>query len=135
MNPIFMGGILMFFVLFIISRAITNSAVKKLDDQTKLKMFDVFPKRNMYSTIFLLALVVVYFALFQMLPFYRLYLTVGYMAAFLVYLWSKFYLNFRSLKEMGAPSDYVKSFIFGYLIFIAGSMIVVGSSLFVIFGD
>lgn len=113
-------GLMFFFGAFIVNRFIMTNATKKLDDETKLKFFDVFPKRNNYSTIILFAIILLYFGAIQFLPQQITAVTGIYLAVFIVYLVASFILSYRKLKQIGTPTAYIKSFIIGYSIFLLG---------------
>ena len=126
-------GIAVFFAGYILSQKLGLNARAKLDDTTKLKIIDVFAKRNVnYSTI-VFALIVVYFASLYAFPQHNTFLLIVYAAIFLIYMFAKLILNVKKLREIAAPPEYIKSIIMSFGVFIggaiaAGFVIVVGNS-------
>jgi small-conductance mechanosensitive channel len=125
MNTTGMVGIIGFFIAIVANRFIMSAALRRLDDQTKLKLIDIFSRRSTLSNIILLAIVIGCFGALQAHPEWGLKFTFGYLAVFLVYLAVKIFLNYRKLREIGAPSSYINSFFAGYGIFIIGFLAMV----------
>ena len=123
-------GMAVFFSAIVINRIIMTNAIKKLDDQTKLKFFDVFPKRNSFELIVSLVLIFVYFAVWRAMPQFAFYITVIYFAVFVVYTIVSFISNYKKLKEINTPADYIRSFVIGYNIFVVGFLIFAASNLY-----
>lgn len=119
-------GFAIFFAAFISNRFIMTNAMKKLDDATKLKFIDVFPRRNNYSTIVLVTVVLLYFGAIQSYPQYNLAISLCYIGVYLTYSVIKSILDYVKLKQIGAPADYIKSFILACVIFVLGVVIVSG---------
>ena len=49
---------------------------------------------------------------------------MSYLAAFAIYLMVKIFLNYRKLKEIGAPPEYIKSIALSWLSFLGGVAII-----------
>ncbi len=130
MNIEIMIGMAVFFVAIVVNRTIMTNALKKLDNETKLKFFDIFPKRNNFSLIISLLLVFVYFVVTQAMPQYMFSLTTAYFAIFIIYLIVRFVSNFRKLKEINTPAAYIKSFAIGNGIFVFGFLVLAVSVLY-----
>ena len=113
-------GLIILFTAYAINRFVMTEATKKLDDSMKLKIFEVFSKRNNYSTIFLLALILLYFGAMQYLPHFIIQITIIYLVIFALYLIFRFVSNYRKLKSLEMPEGYIKSFITSYGIFTLG---------------
>lgn len=106
------------------SRMISSNATQKLDDEMKLKIFNGFSKRNNYFMIVIILVAFVFFVSSQYLPQYTSYLTVGYAGVLAVYFIVKLIFNFRKLKEIGAPSDYVRNIAISWAVFIIGFAVI-----------
>lgn len=130
MNNEVILGLAAFFGAIVINRTIMTNAIKKLDDQTKLKFFDVFPKRNTFELIVSLVLVFVYFAVWKAMPQFAFYITAIYFALFVFYLIISFISNYKKLKEINTSADYIRSFVTGYSIFVIGFLIFAASNLY-----
>lgn len=113
-------GLAILFIAYAINRFVMTGATKKLTDADKLKIFDVFSKRNNFSTVLVLILVFLYFGAVQYLPHFIIQITAVYLTVFGVYLIVRFASNYRKLKRMQMPANYIKSFTTSYSIFILG---------------
>jgi len=113
-------GLVFLFAAYAINRFIMTEATKKLSDSDKLRIFEVFSRKNNYATISVLILIVIYFASLQYFPHFVEHITVVYVSVFLAYLLFRFVTNYKKLKQMEMPSAYIKSFISSYSIFILG---------------
>ncbi len=115
--------IIIIFVLLVsyaASRMISSNATQKLDDEMKLRIFDGFSKRNSYSMIVIILVVFAFFVLSRYLPEYSSYITLAYAVVLAVYFMIKLFFNFRKLKEIGAPADYVRKIVLSWTVFMIG---------------
>lgn len=119
-------GFAVFFAAFMGNRFIMTNAMKKLDDKTKLKFLDVFPRRNNYFTIILVAVILLYFGAIQFYPQHNIAITTSYLGIYIVYSIIKSILDYNRLKQIGTSVDYIKSYIFACFIFIVGILVVSG---------
>ena len=104
-------GLVILFAAYAINRFVMTEATKKLADSDKLKIFEVFSKRNNFSTILVLTLVLLYFGALQYLPHFIIPITAVYLTLYVVYLIFRFATNYRKLRQMEMPANYIKSFI------------------------
>lgn len=128
MNGTFIG-IIILFAAYAVNRFVMTEAAKKLDDSMKLKIFEVFSKRNNYATIFVLAVIVLYFGALQFIPDKIILFSAIYSIVIVAYLLFRFVSNYRKLKQMEMPAGYIKSFIISYSVFLLG-FIGMGVSMF-----
>lgn len=112
--------VLVLLVAIAASKMIASTATQKLDDEMKLKIFEGFSRRNNYFLIVILAVIFAYFVSMNFLPNYTSYFTVGYIVVLAAYFFVKVFLNFRKLKEIGAPTEYVRSIAYSWTAFIIG---------------
>ena len=119
MNSVYIG-IIIFFVAYAINRFVMTEATKKLDDSMKLKIFEVFPRRNNYATIFLLAVILLFFGALQWLPLQIFLISIIYLIVFVSYLLFRFVSNYQKLKQLKMPSEYIKSFMISHGVFTLG---------------
>lgn len=115
-----------FFAAFLGNRFIMTNAMKKLDDKTKLKFIDVFPRRNNYFTIILVAVILLYFWAIQLYPQKNTVITIVYLSIYIIYSITKSILDYLRLKQIETPADYIKSYIFACSVFIFGILVVAG---------
>jgi flagellar biogenesis protein FliO len=113
-------GLVILFSAYAVNRFIMTNATKNLTDSDKLKIFEVFSKRNNYSTVLVLAIVLLYFGALQYLPHFIIQITAIYLTIFAAYLIFRFISNYKKLKQLEMPANYIKSFIASYGIFTFG---------------
>jgi len=116
------ASVIVFFAAVILSQRIAVKAGTRLDDETKLKIIEIFHKRNANFTIVVLAIVVVYLVAMYAFPQYSVVAWIVYAIAFLIYLFVKLYLNVRKLREISAPEDYIGRIIMSFAVFIGGAV-------------
>lgn len=104
----------------VLSQKIAVNAAAKLDDETKLRMADVFPRRNVNYTVFVFSGVIIFILSLYLLPEYSRGISVAAAMVFIVYIFAKLFLNVRKLKEIGAPSEFIRSVIISFAVFIGG---------------
>jgi hypothetical protein len=115
-----LAGPAFLFAAYVINRFIMTGATKKLADSEKLKIHDVFSKRNNYATIFTPAIILLFFGAAEFVPHLIIQITVVYLIIFVLYLVFRFVSNYKKLKQMEMPAAYIKSFIASYSIFAPG---------------
>jgi hypothetical protein len=125
MTGIWLIGIIVFFAAMMINRSIAASALRKLDDETKLKFIEVFTKRNNFLSLGALVLIPLFMLGMQFFPEQRGILIVGYGVALFSFMCVKFFINYKKLKEINVPPEYFRSFFTGYGIFLLGIVAVV----------
>ncbi|MEQ1603580.1 MAG: hypothetical protein ABL999_01775 [Pyrinomonadaceae bacterium] len=122
MNLSIIIGAIVFLGSIILSQKLAVNASAKLDDQTKLKIAEVFPKRNANYSIIVSGVVIVFLIALYLWPKYYLQISVLYAIAFCVYLITKLILNVRKLAEIGAPDTYIRSIKVSFWVFIVGAI-------------
>lgn len=120
MRPGFIIGFALFFAAILINRSITSAALKKLDDETKLRLVNAFSDGGGIKSIVLFVIVIGYVLALQVYPQHIGMLTIGYAVLFGAYLLWKFTANYRKLKEIDVPREYFRSFYLGWAIFTLG---------------
>lgn len=122
MNLWIIAGIIIFLSSVILSQKISVAAASKLDDATKLKLVEIFPKRNINYTIVVFTIVIVFLVALYLLPQYFRIIAVAYAVTFALYIFMKLFLNARRLKEIGAPPEYIRSIVTSFGVFIGGAL-------------
>ena len=117
-----LAAIAIFFASVLLSQKIAINSGSRLDDRMKLKLVEVFPKRNMNYTMIVFAMIVVFLVALYLFPQYVAIISVMYIAAFLLYLVIKLVLNVRKLKELSAPEKYIRDVMISFAVFIGGAV-------------
>ena len=117
-----LAAIAIFFASVLLSQKIAINSGSRLDDRMKLKLVEVFPKRNMNYTMIVFAMIVVFLVALYLFPQYVAIISVMYIAAFLLYLVTKLVLNVRKLKELSAPERYIRDVMISFAVFIGGAV-------------
>ena len=122
MNIPIIAAIVVVFASVILSQKIAINAAAKLDDGIKLRIAEVFPKRNMNYTMIIFGLVIVFLLAMYIWPQYLIFISICYAATFFVYIFAKLILNVRKLVEIGAPAEYIRSVKVSFGVFIGGAV-------------
>lgn len=88
----------------------------------KLKIGDVFAKKNLNYSIIAFLIIVVYLMAVYTLPQYYNAISIAYAVSFVVYVIGKMILSVRNLKALGAPDDYIRSVYISFGLFIGGAV-------------
>ena len=121
MNPSVLVAVVVLFVSVVLSQKLGVNAGSRLDDAMKLKIAKVFPKRNANYTMVVFGIIIVFLSAVYAFPEHSAILTLAYGVIFFVYLLIKLYLNVKKLRELSAPTDYVRSVVFSFVVFIGGA--------------
>ncbi len=125
MNSSAVAAITALLVSFVLSQKIAVNAGSRLDDEMKLKLINVFPKRNVNYTILVSGMVIAFLIAINIFPEYTKVLTIVYAVAFTIYIFAKLFLNVRKLREIAAPDFYIKNVIASFGVFIGGALLAV----------
>ena len=112
--------ILILLVPIVISRLILESALKKLEADIKLKLLDAFSNQRKYSLIIVLPSLVVYILSLKYFPEQTWKIILGFGSVYLIFFILKNFLNYKKVKSLGAPIDYIKSFRMAVMIVFLG---------------
>jgi hypothetical protein len=115
-------AIVVFLASVVLSQKIAVNAGSRLDDAMKLKLIEIFPKRNSNYTVIVFGIVIIFLVAIYALPQYFPIITIAYGIVFLIYLFTKLFLNVKKLKEIAAPEDYIRSVIISFAVFIGGAV-------------
>jgi len=110
---IFLGSVLL-------SQKLMANATSRLDDATKLKIGEVFSKRNVNYSIFVFSFVILSLVALYLWPAYSRLIWLLYAGGFAIYLVVKLILNVRKLTEIGASKDYIRVVKVSFGLFFAG---------------
>lgn len=108
------------------SRVINERANKKLDQEKKAELIDLFSKDRMYTFAVLISIIILFFASLKF-DLLKPFLTfVIYIFSILLFLVSSSIMSYRKLKKAEFPSSYINTYILstvlrllGFVIFVA----------------
>jgi hypothetical protein len=106
----------------VLSQKIAVNSAARLDDEMKLRIVNVFPKRNVNYTILVFGMVIAFLLAIYIFPEYTRVFTIAYAIAFSIYIFGKLFLNVRKLREIAAPDFYIKNVIASFAVFIGGAV-------------
>ena len=113
---------IVFLASVVLSQKLAVNSASRLDNDMKLKIVEVFPKRNVNYTIVIFGIVIAFLFAIYMFPQYLGVLTIVYAIAFIAYIFAKLFLNVRKLREIAAPDFYIKNVIASFAVFIGGAV-------------
>lgn len=122
MNISTLAAAVVIFASVILSQKIVVNAGSRLDDEMKLRIAEVFPKRNVNYTILVFGMVIAFLFAIYLFPQYVRVLAIVYAVAFTSYIFAKLFFNVRKLREMAAPDFYINSVIASFAVFIGGAV-------------
>lgn len=114
-------GVAVFLLGVVLSQRIVLNANARLEDADKLRIAEVFSKRNFNYTLFIFSVIVIFLLALYLLRQYAMVIGLSYTALLIIYFISKMLLNVRKLKELNAPEHYIRSVIAGFGLFMGGA--------------
>lgn len=114
------AAIAVFFGSILLSQKLAVNAASKLDDQTKLKIAEIFSKRNVIYNIIVFSIVLVFLVASYLLPDQIVGIIAVYAVALVIYFFGKLILNVRKLRAIPAPESYIRAIIASFGIFFGG---------------
>jgi hypothetical protein len=122
----FMIAIVILLVAIFISRMINEKANKKLDQDKKAALIDVFSKDRIWTYSVLIGMVVIFFLSLKFNFIDPFWTYIIYIVLLIAYIIIIAYYSYKKLKTNGFPDSYIKSYIvatslrlIGLLIFVA----------------
>ncbi len=122
MNFSALAAIVVFLSSVVLSQKIAVNAGSRLDDVTKLKIVEIFPRRNANYTMIVFGIVIAFLIAIYAFPQHFSTTTIAYGCVFTIYLFTKLFLNVKKLKEISAPENYIRSIIVSFAVFIGGAV-------------
>lgn len=110
----------------IISRFISEKAMKALSPEKKVELIDLFSGNRKKSLILVFVLVAVFFGLVKLNFIVLSYLTFIYAFLFLTILVVRLFSSYKKLIKYDFPSDFIKQFIIANSISFLGILIFFG---------
>lgn len=109
-----------FFVCFLISRMISTTATRKLDTDSRHRIFDEFtPKSNLKNSL-VVGFGLAYLAVIFYLPGFVRISSIIFFTVFSIYFVINIFRMRQRLSRVDAPRDYVRSITLSWVMFIIG---------------
>lgn len=106
-----MIAILVMLGIMFLSRTLNENANKKLDQDKKAELVDLFSKDRIYNFGILIIIISIFFINIK-LNLIDQYLNYGiYIGSVVIFMIVSTYLSFRKLKKNNFPDSYIKSYI------------------------
>lgn len=118
-------GVAIFLLAVLLSQRIVINSTARLEDSEKLKINEVFAKRNFNYTMFIFSVIIIFLSALYILPQYAMIIGISYTILLIIYFISKMLLNVKKLKELKVPEHYIRSVIAGFGLFFGGAVVAV----------
>lgn len=106
-----MIAILVILGIMFLSKTLNENANKKLDQDKKAELVDLFSKDRIYNFGILIIIILIFFINIK-LNLIEPFLNYGiYIASILIFMTVSTYLSFKKLKKNNFPDSYIKSYI------------------------
>jgi hypothetical protein len=122
MNTLFIGVIQLLLFMFA-SRAINESANKKLNKSKQAQLVEVFSKTRIYTLGVIIALLALLFFLLQFGKIERSLTIIIYGIVIFTFLAVSAGLSYRKLKQFDFPQAYLKSFLLATALRVVGLIV------------
>lgn len=120
MNDAFTFSFIGLIVAIIVSRILSERAIKKLSNDEKGRLLDSFSSYRLYNTIVILGLFVVYFVATNYFPQSYSILTLIFIVLFFTVSITITVLSYKKLKSINMPDSYINNFLVSMVIQYAG---------------
>lgn len=118
-----MISMLIMLACILISRFISEKAMKELSPEKKVELIDLFSGNRKKSLILMFVLVALFFGLIKLNFIALSYLTISYGILFLTILIVRMYSTYKKLTENEFPLDFIKRFLIANSISVLGILI------------
>ncbi len=121
-----MMAFIILLISMFLSRMINEKATKKLDQEKKAALIDVFSKDRIWTYGVLIGIVILFFLSlkFDLLdPFWTYTI---YIVALMAYIVTLAYFSYKKLKANGFPGFYIKAFILSTSLRLIGILVFLG---------
>ncbi len=121
-----MISMLILLACVLISRFISDKAIKDLSPEKKVELIDLFSGNRKKSLILVFVLVAVFFGFIKLNFIALSYLTITYAFLFFIILIVRMYSTYKKLIQNEFPSDFIKRFLIANSISVLGIVIFFG---------
>ena len=118
-----MISMLIMLACILISRFISEKAMKELSPEKKVELIDLFSGNRKKSLILMFVLVALFFGFIKLNFIALSYLTIFYGILFLTILIVRMYSTYRKLNQNEFPLDFIKRFLIANSISVLGILI------------
>jgi hypothetical protein len=123
-------SMLILLVCVLISRMISDKAIKNLDADKKAELVDFFTGNRKKYMILVFAMVVIFFGILKFNLLEINVLTFVYALIFLIILFSRLFSTYKKLNQSNFPKDFIKNFLIANSISVLGIIIFFGFMIF-----
>lgn len=99
------------FATIVISRIITERALKHLSSEDKARLLDSFSGYRIFNSALLLGIFIIWFVAIKYLPHWHSTLTIIFVLSFLGLSATISVLSYRKMKGLNLPAGYIKSYL------------------------
>nr|WP_294859735.1 hypothetical protein [uncultured Fluviicola sp.] len=121
-NNYITGLFSMLFVL-LISRILSERAMKKLDQNQKVALLDLFSNRRIYNYVILIGIIGLFFACSKFELISSAFNIVIYVILLTLYIFINTLLSYRKLKDYDFPDFYIRTYLFTSSLRIVGLVV------------
>jgi hypothetical protein len=114
----------------LISRMISDKAIKNLDADRKAELVDFFTGNRKKYMILVFAMVVIFFGILKFNLLEINVLTFVYALIFLIILFFRLFNTYKKLNQSNFPKDFIKNFLIANSISVLGIIIFFGFMIF-----
>jgi hypothetical protein len=104
-------GIVILFAAIVISRVISERALKQLTTEDKARLLDSFSVYRIANIALLLGIMIVWFVAIRFLPQWNSTLTIIFVVSFLGVSIVISVLSYRKMKGLNLPASYIKNYL------------------------
>jgi hypothetical protein len=117
LDPLF--NLIIFFGLIIISRVITEKALKELNTEEKARLIDAFSSYRIYNFIAVAIILVLYFIALKYFTDMQL-VSLTYIGVIFLLLLVLSWIAFKKMKQLQMPDKYIKKYLLSLAIKFVG---------------
>lgn len=125
----FTFGVVGYMLCFLVSRLVSTNATKRLDPETRHRIYDAFGSQNNLRTIISVAIFIGFMVCLSYFRTYTAMISAVFFVVLIAYLVTNLIITNKRLNFIGAPSDYINSIMMSWVVYIAGFLILMGSVL------
>lgn len=107
----FLLVIVVVFATIVISRIISERALKHLSSEDKARLLDSFSGYRIFNSALLLGILIIWIVAINHLPHWRSALTIIFVLSFLGASAAISVLSYRKMKGLNLPASYIKSYL------------------------
>jgi len=126
MNDLIIGGIIMLFVCVVVSRIISEKALKHLSSEQKVNLLDNFSSHRKYYFIPLVLIFLIYVAVGRSFPYVGKIIYLLFVIFIIVYLIVMHIRTSKKLSQLKLPKQYLKLYAISRVVYYIGFVCLLG---------